>query len=138
MKTYELRFENLWIKNWELGSAGFEKIKVGFSWDNLFSRESNVWYPSVTLSVQHFTKGSWNLQSFSICSKKFLCVMLWYANWRSEFYFDILITVTHPHVNHKKFFSIVYLAQFITKFLIFVDFYFSHTLFGSIWSYPNL
>ena len=43
---------------------------------NLSSRESNIWYPSLTKSVQHFTKRSWNLLSFSFCSEKFLCIML--------------------------------------------------------------
>ena len=46
---------------------------------NLFSGESNIWYiwyPSVTTSVQHFTKLSWTLQSFSFCSKKHLHVMV--------------------------------------------------------------
>ena len=44
--------------------------------DYLFSGESNIWYSSVTTSVQHFTKRSWNLQSFSFCSEIFLRVML--------------------------------------------------------------
>ena len=43
---------------------------------NLFSGESNIWYPSVTTSVQHFTKRSWTLQSFYFCSENFLRVMV--------------------------------------------------------------
>ena len=43
---------------------------------NLFSRESKIWYPSVTANVQHFTERSWNLQSFSFCSEKILRAML--------------------------------------------------------------
>ena len=43
---------------------------------NLFSGESNIWYPSVIKSVQHFTKRFWTLQLFYFCSEKFLHVML--------------------------------------------------------------
>ena len=83
---------------------------------NLFSSESNIWYPSVTTSVQHFTKRSWTSKSFSFCRENF------YVSWfimlivcRSGFCFYILITVTGSIRNHKKwFFSAVYLALFIT------------------------
>ena len=43
---------------------------------NLFKGESNIWYPLVTRSVQHFIKRSWTLQSFSFCSKKCLRVLV--------------------------------------------------------------
>ena len=57
----------------------------------------------------------------------------YYACCRSEFYFDILITVIRRNVNHKNdFFSIVYLTQFATQFLVFQDLLFQSHIF---WQY---
>ena len=58
------------------GSYNIDLNIIKWHLTNLFSGESNIWYPSVTTRVQHFTKRSWTLQSFSFCSEKFLRVML--------------------------------------------------------------
>ena len=49
-----------------------------------------------------------------------------------QFYFDILITVLLPNVNHKWFLSIAYLAWFHAWFLVFIDLPFQPQVF---WKY---
>ena len=63
---------------WNLYEKAFSCVETKINWHltNLFSGESNIWYPSIATSLQHFTKRSWNLQSFSFSSEKFLRVML--------------------------------------------------------------